>query len=114
MAPATFNTINKWVAGVSDNFALGILNEAIGLKLPITVAPYAKSTLAAHPAFPQSLRALSRWGVVVLANEIIKSEVAQGEHTFNWSPVVEAVELGVRRPADAGARSLDDDASSGG
>ncbi|MGH3812560.1 MAG: flavoprotein, partial [Pseudonocardiaceae bacterium] len=40
--PATFNTINKWAAGISDTFALGILNEAIGLELPIVVAPYAK------------------------------------------------------------------------
>jgi phosphopantothenoylcysteine synthetase/decarboxylase len=31
IAPATFNTINKWVAGISDTFALGLLNEAIGL-----------------------------------------------------------------------------------
>lgn len=28
VVPATFNTINKWSAGISDTFALGILNEA--------------------------------------------------------------------------------------
>lgn len=61
VAPATFNTVNKWVAGISDTFALGLLNEAIGLRLPIVVAPYAKSSLAAHPAYAQSLRTLSEW-----------------------------------------------------
>jgi phosphopantothenoylcysteine synthetase/decarboxylase len=45
VVPATFNTINKWVAGISDTLALGILNEALGLQLPIVVAPYAKSPL---------------------------------------------------------------------
>ena len=31
VAPATYNTINKWVHGISDNYALGILAEAPGL-----------------------------------------------------------------------------------
>jgi phosphopantothenoylcysteine decarboxylase len=90
VVPATFNTINKWVAGVSDTFALGILNEAIGLELPIVVAPYAKASLAAHPAFGKSLRVLDEWGVTVLRNEAIRHGAALGE-TFNWRPVVDAV-----------------------
>lgn len=28
VAPATFNTINKWAYGISDTLALGLLNEA--------------------------------------------------------------------------------------
>src|SRR5262249_20483767 len=51
VAPATFNTINKWAAGISDNLALGILNEAVGLGLPILVSPYAKPALPGHPAY---------------------------------------------------------------
>lgn len=65
VAPATFNTINKWSAGISDTFALGVLNEAIGLNLPIIVAPYAKPSLAAHPAFraqPGDARQMGRKG----------------------------------------------------
>lgn len=31
VAPATFNTINKWAAGISDTPALGILCEAYGM-----------------------------------------------------------------------------------
>jgi phosphopantothenoylcysteine synthetase/decarboxylase len=87
VVPATFNTINKWVAGISDTFALGLLNEAIGLKLPIIVAPYAKSSLAAHPAFRPNLKTLSRWGVTVLENEVIRPNLAG--YPFEWRPVLE-------------------------
>lgn len=88
VVPATFNTINKWVVGVSDNFALGLLNEAVGLKLPIIVAPYAKPSLATHPAFERNLRTLDEWGVTLLPNEVIRTDSA---HSFDWSPVVEAL-----------------------
>src|SRR5262249_29685727 len=90
VVPATFNTINKWVAGISDTFALGILNEGIGLELPIMIAPYAKPSLAAHPAFERSLQTLSEWGVTVLPNEVIRSGADRG-FSFNWRPAVEAI-----------------------
>jgi phosphopantothenoylcysteine decarboxylase len=90
VAPATFNTINKWVAGISDTFALGILNEAIGLKLPLVVAPYAKPSLAAHPAFSANLEKLTGWGVHVLPNEVIRTR-HEPAFSFDWRPVVEAV-----------------------
>jgi phosphopantothenoylcysteine decarboxylase len=89
VVPATFNTINKWVTGISDTFALGLLNEAIGLKLPIVVAPYAKPSLAAHPAFGQNLKTLSQWGVAVLANEVIRPSLAG--NPFDWQPILEVV-----------------------
>jgi phosphopantothenoylcysteine decarboxylase len=89
VVPATFNTINKWAAGISDTLALGLLNEAIGLALPIVVAPYAKPTLAAHPVFKPNLRTLADWGVTVLANEVIRPKPAQSP--FDWGPVVEAL-----------------------
>jgi phosphopantothenoylcysteine synthetase/decarboxylase len=94
VVPATFNTINKWVAGMSDTFALGLLNEAIGLRLPITVAPYVKASLAAHPAFERSLRTLTEWGITVLANEAIRPTVP--DRPFDWRPVVAALNPGAR------------------
>jgi phosphopantothenoylcysteine decarboxylase len=90
VVPATFNTLNKWVAGISDTFALGILNEAIGLKLPITVVPYVKASLAGHPAFAHSLETLGAWGVTVLPNEIIRHGAAN-DCSFNWLPVVDGL-----------------------
>jgi phosphopantothenoylcysteine synthetase/decarboxylase len=89
VVPATFNTINKWAGGISDTFALGILNEAIGLRLPITVVPYAKPSLAAHPVFGESLKRLASWGVTVLPNEVIRPE--KQDEPFLWGPAVEAV-----------------------
>jgi phosphopantothenoylcysteine synthetase/decarboxylase len=87
VVPATFNTVNKWAVGISDTFALGILNEAIGLTLPITVLPYAKPSLAAHPAFSANLEKLIGWGVRVLPNAVIRAE-DQLAPSFDWRPVV--------------------------
>lgn len=93
VVPATFNTINKWAAGISDTFALGILNETIGLQLPVIVVPHAKSTLAAHPAFAESLEKLRGWEAHVLPNEAIRRQpVVSGDPSgFDWFPVVSAV-----------------------
>jgi phosphopantothenoylcysteine synthetase/decarboxylase len=66
VAPATFNTINKWAYGASDTLALGLLNEAIGLELPIVAVPTPSTALAKHPAFADSVARLRTWGVTVL------------------------------------------------
>jgi phosphopantothenoylcysteine synthetase/decarboxylase len=66
VAPATFNTINKWAAGISDTLALGLLNEALGLGLPIVAVPIPNAALARHPAFHASVRFLRGSGVEVL------------------------------------------------
>ena len=41
VAPATYNTINKWALGISDTYALGVLAEISGLEqgLTVTVIP---------------------------------------------------------------------------
>ena len=66
VAPATFNTVNKWAAGISDTLALGVVCEAIGKGLPLVVLPFLNTDLAAHPAFEQSVQRLRSWGVTVL------------------------------------------------
>ncbi|MDG4832998.1 flavoprotein [Solwaraspora sp. WMMD1047] len=66
IAPATFNTINKMVSGNSDTLALGILNEAIGLGLPMVAVPTPNAALARHPAFPASVATLRSWGIQVM------------------------------------------------
>jgi phosphopantothenoylcysteine synthetase/decarboxylase len=96
VVPATFNTINKWSSGISDNYALGILNEAVGLDLPIICAPYAKSTLAAHPAFSASLKKLADYGTTILANEAIRVGRVPTEPeaalAVDWRPITEALD----------------------
>jgi phosphopantothenoylcysteine synthetase/decarboxylase len=66
VAPATYNTINKWANGISDNFALGLLAEAVGLRIPVVVLPFVNSALAAHPAFQRSVALLREIGVDVI------------------------------------------------
>jgi hypothetical protein len=66
VAPATYNTINKWAHGISDNYALGILAEAIGLGICVVVLPFVNAALAAHPAFRRSIRELREAGVTIV------------------------------------------------
>jgi hypothetical protein len=63
VAPATFNTVNKWAAGIADTLALGTLCEAAGLGVPIAVLPCVADALAAHPAYQDSLIRLRGMGV---------------------------------------------------
>jgi phosphopantothenoylcysteine synthetase/decarboxylase len=66
VCPATFNTINKWAAGISDTLALGLVTEAIGMGIPIVAAPALNSAQAAHVAFEHSVSVLRGMGVSVL------------------------------------------------
>ncbi len=94
-APATFNTINKLAAGISDTLALGLLNEALGGGKPIIAAPFPNQALAGHPVFSRNLAALREWGVEL----IFDTDLAQlpgpsddpGTVAFPWPRLVEAV-----------------------
>lgn len=66
VAPATFNTVNKWAAGITDTFAAGLLCELTGLGVPVLVVPLLKDALARHVAFGRSLDELRGMGVHVL------------------------------------------------
>jgi phosphopantothenoylcysteine synthetase/decarboxylase len=63
VAPATFNTINKWAAGLADTLAVATLCEAYGLGVPVAVLPCVADALAAHPAYQDSLTRLRMMGV---------------------------------------------------
>lgn len=58
IAPATYNTINKRAAGISDTYALGIAAEAIGLGLNVVVLPFVTSALAHREPFKRSVDGL--------------------------------------------------------
>jgi phosphopantothenoylcysteine synthetase/decarboxylase len=79
-APATFNTVNKLAAGISDTLPLGLVNEAIGGGLPVVLAPWTNAALGGHPAFARSVAALAEAGVRF---------VPQAGEAFDW-PAVEA------------------------
>ncbi|MFH9861530.1 flavoprotein [Streptomyces sp. NPDC017202] len=63
VAPATFNTVNKWAAGIADTLALATLSEAAGLGVPVGVLPCVNDALAGHPAYQESLIRLRGMGV---------------------------------------------------
>ncbi|MFF3750428.1 flavoprotein [Streptomyces sp. NPDC002018] len=65
VAPATFNTINKWAAGISDTLAVGILCEAYGMGVPTAVLPCLNAAQAAHPAYRRSLDRLREMNVLI-------------------------------------------------
>jgi phosphopantothenoylcysteine synthetase/decarboxylase len=66
VAPATYNTINKWASGISDTYALNQLAELTGLGVPIVVLPFVNQALAANRAFHRSVDELRTAGVRVL------------------------------------------------
>lgn len=66
VAPATYNTINKWAQGTSDTYALGILAEMTGMDTPIVVLPFVNSALANRVAFHRSVETLRSEGVHIL------------------------------------------------
>jgi phosphopantothenoylcysteine synthetase/decarboxylase len=66
VAPATYNTINKWALGISDTYALGVLAEQTGLGVPIVVLPFVNAALASRVPFQQSVKSLRAEGVSIL------------------------------------------------
>ncbi|MFB4267109.1 flavoprotein [Nonomuraea sp. GTA35] len=66
VAPATYNTINKFAQGIADTYALGVLSEAPCLGIPVVVLPFVNSALAARAPFLHSVAALRSEGVRVL------------------------------------------------
>jgi phosphopantothenoylcysteine synthetase/decarboxylase len=84
VAPATFNTVNKLTAGISDTLALGLLNEAIGLGLPIIVVPWPSIQLTRHPAFDRSIRLLTEWGATILLDRSRLPQAAPEAAVFPW------------------------------
>ncbi|GII79141.1 hypothetical protein Sru01_41230 [Sphaerisporangium rufum] len=67
VAPATYNTVNKFAAGIADTYALGLLAEAPGLGIPIVVLPYVNAALAGRIPFRDAVGRLRAEGVTVLS-----------------------------------------------
>ena len=111
VAPCTFNTLNKWAAGVSDTLALGLLNEALCSGAPIVAVPNPNALLARHPAFPRSVTFLRECGVRVLFDpELYPLPTPNlGEASrdlFPWD-ALKAVVAGMREQAGATDRGAD-------
>jgi len=76
VAPATYNTINKWAAGISDNYVLSQLAGLAGLAgqgARIVVLPFVNRALAANWVFRASIEELRAAGVRVLFGRVSSS-----------------------------------------
>ena len=104
VAPATFNTLNKWAAGIADTLLLGLVTEAIGLQLPVVVLPYLNAAQAAHPTLPTSVAFLRSAGISVLlgGDGFIPHVPQHGDvDRYPWTAAIDALP---RRAAPNGIR----------
>jgi SAM-dependent methyltransferase len=68
VAPATFNMVNKIAAGISDEYALSVVAEAIGLRIPVAIVPLVNDALASRTPYRRAVESLREEGVRVLEN----------------------------------------------
>lgn len=99
---ASFNTLNKWALGISDNLALGLITEGIGLGIPIVALPFVNTALAAHPAFERNVDTLRSAGVKVLLGvegyePQRPHEGSKNLHQYPWQTALDAVEAACER-----------------
>lgn len=87
VAPATFNTINKWAAGIADTLALSVLCESLGAKIPIQAVACLTEPLRSHPAYPQSIERLTTAGVDFLDPKRIIYRGNDGVLRFSWEKI---------------------------
>ncbi|SNT59750.1 Flavoprotein [Actinomadura meyerae] len=98
VAPATYNTINKWANGISDTYALGILAEAPALGIPVIVLPFVNTALASRTAFQSSINTLRRESVRILIGgpgEFKPHAPGSGDNRLNnfpWSLALDKAE----------------------
>lgn len=106
VAPITGNTMNKWAAGISDNLALGLLNEAICRRLPLVALPCLGRDRA-HPAFPRTVSTLRGAGVTLLLPDEVTPPAGSKRPAFPWHLALTelpALPAGVRGEPAAAAR----------
>lgn len=89
VAPATFNTVNKWAAGFADNLALGTLCEAPGMGIPTVVIPYVNTALAAHHAYRRSVDELREMGVIFGSYVPHRPKSVGGADHFRWEEAID-------------------------
>ncbi|WP_418155358.1 flavoprotein [Actinoalloteichus caeruleus] len=87
-APLTFNSINKWATGISDSFALGVLNEMLGVEVPVLAVPCVKASLREHPAYGGSVARLVGAGVVMVDPDSVTVRDEDGLMMFDWKRIL--------------------------
>ncbi|MEV0603399.1 flavoprotein [Streptomyces sp. NPDC050315] len=94
-APATFNSINAWALGLTQNFVVGVVAEGIGKRIPMVTMPCVNAAYAAHPQLERSIETLRGAGVRVLYGEggFVPNAPGQGRPPeYPWHLLLDAVE----------------------
>jgi phosphopantothenoylcysteine synthetase/decarboxylase len=102
VAPATYNTICKCAQGVSDNYPLGLLAEAISLPVPVVILPFVNTALAARQPFQRSVSQLRDEGALILLGRGMFEPHEPGTggdklDAFPWHLALEAVDRAASR-----------------
>ena len=96
-APLTFNSLNKWAAGIGDTTAAGLLNESLGLDIPVIAAPLVSAKLRRHPAYQRSVDTLTSAGVTIMDPDIVTIRHPGGAHNANWTDITTTLDQSTRR-----------------
>ena len=100
VAPATFNTLNKWVAGIADTVASGTVSEYLGRSVPMVVAPCVNPDLSRHPTFRSNLRVLAEWNVTVLFDDA----APRSDRMVPWERIADELEAAIASRSGEGRR----------
>ncbi|GGK80411.1 flavoprotein [Sphaerisporangium melleum] len=100
VAPATYNTINKFAQGIADTYALGLLAEAPGLGIPVVVLPFVNAALAGRAPFRRSVDQLRAEGVHILLGPgrfepHLPNSGADPTDTYPWHLALAALQAAV-------------------
>ncbi len=85
--PATANTLSKIANGVDDTPVTSFATVALGLGIPVAVAPAMHDSMYTNPAVKANLERLGSWGVRFIGPRIDgpRAKVASREEVVAWT-----------------------------
>lgn len=101
VAPATFNTVNAWALGITRDFVVGVVAEAIGKGIPLVAMPCVNAAYVQHRQFERSIAELRAMSVEVLYGEggFVPNQPGQGRPgEYPWHLLLDAAERLVSQP----------------
>lgn len=95
VAPATFHTVNSWALGLTRDFVVGVVAEAIGKNIATVTMPCVNAAYVQHHQFERSVAELRAMGVRVLYGEdgFVPNQPGQGKpKEYPWHLLLDAAQ----------------------